>query len=160
MAQTAKAAQRDKFGQQIFDELAALPGSARLTSGQLEAIYALAYARVMQGQYAQALPVFGLLSIYGPTRKHYIAGLALCLQACGRYADAINTYSMLMTLFPGGPEPALQVAECFLALGRLDEARAELGRALRCIAEARGAFDGCKARAHLLMARLSQHAAA
>jgi len=157
MAQTARAAaQRSGFGQRLFDELAALPSSSRLTRGQLEAIYALAYAQVMQGQYAQALPVFGLLAIYGPTQKHYIAGLALCLQKCGRHEDAINTYSMLLTLFPGSPQPALQVAECLLLLGRFDEARAELGRALRCIAEAGGAFDDCKPRAQMLLARLGQ----
>lgn len=152
MSQTqTAAAQRSEFGRKLYDGLEALPSSSRLTNEQLEVIYALAYAHVMQGQYAQALPVFSILATYGPTRKHYLAGLALCLQMCGRYEEAISMYSLMIALYPGNPEPALQVAECHLMLGRPDEARDELDRVLRAIAEAGGAYDSCKPRAQVLM---------
>jgi type III secretion system low calcium response chaperone LcrH/SycD len=152
MMQTLKPeARRSAAGQRLYDDLQALPSGKRLSAGQLEVIYALAYAQFTQGQYAQALPVFGVLSIYGPTRQHYIAGLALCLQMCKRHEDAINVYSMQAVLFPGSPEPALRVAECLLALGRAGEAREELERALRCIAETGGAYDALKARAEMLL---------
>jgi len=147
---TAAAAQRSEFGQKLYEGLEALPSSSRMTNEQLEVIYALAYAHVTQGQYAQALPVFTILATYGPTRKHYIAGLALCLQMCERYEEAISMYSLMATLFPGSPEPALQVAECFLMLGRTDEAHDELERVLRCIAEAGGQYDAWKPRAQVL----------
>jgi type III secretion system low calcium response chaperone LcrH/SycD len=152
MSQTATAAaQRSEFGQKLHDGLEALPSSTRLTGEQLEVIYALAYAQVTQGQFAQALPVFSILATYGPTRKHYIAGLALCLQMCERYEEAINMYSLMATLFPGSPESALQVAECYLMLGRADAAREELDRVLRSIAQAGGEYDVWKPRAQVLM---------
>ena len=141
---------RSPLAQQLYDELQALPAATRLSNEQLEVIYALAYAHVVQGQYAQALPVFSILATYGPTRKHYLAGLALCLEQCERYEEAISMYSLLITLFPGSPEPALQIAECLLMMGRADEAAVELERVLRSIAEAGGQYDTLRPRAQVL----------
>ncbi|KAB0602094.1 SycD/LcrH family type III secretion system chaperone [Castellaniella defragrans] len=141
---------RSRFGQQLYDELQALPSGARLSAEQLEVVYALAYAHVIQGQYAQALPIFSILAIYGPTRRHYLAGLALCLEQCERYEEAIRMYSLLITLFPGSMEPALQIAECLLMLGRTAEAAEELDRVLRGIAESGGRYDALRPRAQLL----------
>ena len=149
MSHTAASA-RSPFGQQLYDGLQALPAHTRLTNEQLEVIYALAYAHVMQGQYAQALPVFSILATYGPTRKHYIAGLALCLEQCERYDEAISMYSLLLTLFPGSPEPALQIAECMLMLGRTTEAADELDRVLHSIAESGGQHDALRPRVQIL----------
>ena len=141
---------RSPFGQQLYDGLRALPASTRLSNEQLEVIYALAYAHVTQGQYAQALPVFSILATYGPTRRHYLAGLALCLEQCERYEEAISMYSLLITLFPGSPEPALQIAECLLMIGRTAEAADELDRVLRGIAESGGRYDALRPRAQVL----------
>lgn len=149
MSQNA-AALRDSFGQQLYDDLQALPSSGRLSAEQLEVIYALAYAHVTQGQYAQALPVFTILATYGPTRKHYLAGLALCLQQCGRYEEAIRMYSLLTVLFPDSPEPALQVVECLLMLGREGEAVDELDRVLYYISQSDGEYESLRPRAHVL----------
>jgi type III secretion system low calcium response chaperone LcrH/SycD len=152
MSLTATAAvSRSQFGQNLFEGLQSLPSSSRMTAEQLEVVYALAYAHVTQGQYAQALPIFSILATYGPTRKHYIAGLALCLQMCERYEEAISMYSLMITLFPGSPEPSLQVVECFLMLGRTDEAREELSRVQIYITEAGGEYDAWKPRAQVLM---------
>lgn len=143
-------ADRSAFGQALYEGLAALPGSQRLTAEQLEVIYALAYAHVAQGQYAQALPLFAFLSQYGPTRKHYLSGLALSLQMTERFEEAICIHSLVGTLFPGSPDSALRVAECQLALGNLDAARAEL-RNVAEFAAASGQHeqDGARARALL-----------
>ena len=141
---------RSPLAQQLYDELQALPAATRLSNEQLEVIYALAYAHVVQGQYAQALPVFSILATYGPTRKHYLAGLALCLEQCERYEEAISMYSLLITLFPGSPEPALQIAECLLMLGRADEAAIELERVLRSIDDAGGRYEALRPRAQVL----------
>ena len=150
---------RSPLAQQLYDELQARPAATRLSSEQLEVIYALAYAHVVQGQYAQALPVFSILATYGPTRKHYLAGLALCLEQCGRYEEAISMYSLLIMLFPGSPEPALQIAECLLMLGRTEEAAAELERVLRCIADADGQYDALRPRAQVLRDLVGRRAA-
>jgi type III secretion system low calcium response chaperone LcrH/SycD len=158
MSQTATAVPRSAFGQKLFDDLQALPASSRLSVEQMEVIYALAYAHVTQGQYAQALPVFSILATYGPTRKHYIAGLALCLQMCERYEEAISMYSLLIMLNPDALEPALQVAECMLMMGRAAEAADELDRVLRAITEAGGRFDALKPRVQVLLGLAARQA--
>lgn len=119
---------RDDFGQQLFDGLQALPSSSRLTPEQLEVIYALAYTHVVQKQYAQALPVFSFLSQYGPTRKHYLSGLGLCLHMVGRHEEAINIYSVVILLFPDSFDAALHVAEAQIALEQFDDALVSLRR--------------------------------
>lgn len=141
---------RSPAAQKLCDDLQALPSSSRLTGEQLEVVYALAYAHVTQGQYAQALPIFAILATYGPTRRHYLAGLALCLEMCGRYEEAILMYSLLTTLFPDGLEPALQVAECQLMLGRFEEAAQDLDQVLARIAESQGRHDALRPRAQVL----------
>lgn len=148
---------RTAFGQALFDGLDSLPGSQRLSAEQLEVIYALAYAHVAQGQYAQALPLFAFLSQYGPTRKHYLSGLALCLQMQARYDEAIRIYSLVGTLFPVAPEATLRVAECQLALAHADEARQSLEQVLAAASED-PAHAGLAPRAQMLLAALGREA--
>lgn len=140
---------RSDLGQQLFDGLSALSSSKRFTSEQLEVIYALAYAHVAQGQYAQALPVFAFLSQYGPTRKHYLYGLALCLQMLNRLDEAINIYSVCVTLFPDAVEATLRIAECQIAAGQREEAGKTLRLLLRYAEEGGGTELAPKAQAML-----------
>lgn len=149
---------RSPLAQKLFEDLQALPSKERLSADELEVIYALAYAHVTQEQYAQALPVFSLLATYSPTSKHYLAGLALCLQMCERYTEAIGIYSLLGTLNPESPEPALQVAECQLMLGHTAEAAEELDRVMRAIAEAGGRHDALKPRTLVLQSLVGSRA--
>lgn len=109
-------------GASLHERLEALPSASRLSSEQLEIVYALAYAHVNQHQYEQALPLFSFLCLYGPTRKHYLVGLALCLQMCERYDDATDIYALILTLYPNHYDAALRTAECQLASGHLDDA--------------------------------------
>ncbi|CUJ53996.1 tetratricopeptide repeat protein [Achromobacter xylosoxidans] len=120
------AMQRDEFGEALYRGLEALPSNDRLTPEQLEVVYALAYAHVAQEQYAQALPVFAFLAQYGPTRKHYLIGLGLCLQMLGRLEEAINIFSLVLTLYPDSLPTALRIAECQLAARQFDQARRTL----------------------------------
>jgi len=136
---------RSKMGQALFDGLEGLPGSKRLTGEQLEVIYSLAYAHVAQNQHAQALPIFAFLCQYGPTRRHYLAGLSLCLHMAGRYQEAVNIQSLQLVLFPTHLEPALQMAESLAALGDAAGAR----DMLRKLAEAGDATLAERARVRL-----------
>jgi type III secretion system low calcium response chaperone LcrH/SycD len=149
--------QRSAFGDQLFDSLAALPGSQRFTADQLEVIYALAYAHVTQRQYAQALRMFAFLSLYGPTRKHYLAGLALCLQMQARYDEAIRIYSLIETLFPVAPDAMLRVAECQLALADAPAARTSL-QMVADYAQANAADSALGERARSLLAMTEKEA--
>ena len=119
---------RSSFGQKLYDGLDGLPSSKRLTAEQLEVIYSLAYAHVVQQQYAQALPMFTFLSQYGPTRKHYLSGLALCLRMQSRFDEAINMYSLVLVLFPDSLDAALHIAESQIGQGELGQARISLSQ--------------------------------
>ncbi|MGE8658751.1 MAG: SycD/LcrH family type III secretion system chaperone [Achromobacter sp.] len=151
MSLSSSATSRSAFGQQLYDGLAALPGSRRLTTDQLEVIYAMAYAHVAQGQYGQALPLFAFLAQYGPTRKHYLVGLALCLQMQQRYEEAIRIHSLIGVLFPLAPEATLRVAECQLALEQIEAARDSLQWVVAA-AQDDGAYAQLGARAASLLA--------
>lgn len=149
---SAVAVQNDRstLGQELYDELQALPAKRRVSSAELERVYGLAYAYVTQGQYSQALPIFRFLMIYSPSTEHYLAGLGICLQMCEAYDEAIDIYSLLGVLSPGNLASALQVAECQLMLGRSGLASEELDRVSRAIAETEGRYDALTPRVLLL----------
>lgn len=115
---TARSAQ----GQHLYDSLEGLACAKRFTHEQLELIYAIAHAHIAQGQYDQALPIFAFLAQYGPTRRHYLYGLALSLQMLGRLDEAIGMYSLCTTLFPGSFEATQRIAQCQVGAGRRDDA--------------------------------------
>lgn len=150
---------RSEFGQRLYDGLAALPGSSRLSAEQLEVIYALAYTHTTQGQYEQALPLYAFLSQYGPTRKHYLTGLAFCLQRVGRHDDAIRIYSLIGTLYPPSIDAALRVAECLLAQEQIEEAHQQLALVVQA-AEESGQHPDVLSRAKSLLALTSAGASA
>ena len=125
-AMATQAVARSDLGQMLWAEFEALPSASRLNAEQLEIIYALAYTHVAQQQYGPALEIFELLCLYGPTRRHYLMGLALCLHKLGHYDKAVNMYCVVLTLYPDTWEAALQMAECQVALGQSDDAQALL----------------------------------
>lgn len=152
---TAAANLRSTFGQKLYDGLDALPSNKRLSAEQLEVIYSLAYAHVVQQQYEQALPLFTFLSQYGPTRKHYLSGLALSLRMVGRYAEAINIYSLVLVLFPDSLEAALHIAESQIGQGERGQARISLSQ----LVEASEGNPDLQNRARALLELLSRGAA-
>lgn len=122
---------RGEFGAHVYRSLADLPSSQRFSGEQLEVIYGMAYAHVVQKQYRQALPIFSFLAQYGPTRKHYWAGMALCLNMIGRHEEAESIYGLNDLLFPASPDSALHMAECQIAAGKLAQAHETLTAVLR-----------------------------
>lgn len=122
---------RSAHGQHLYDSLENLPSSKRFTRDQLELIYALAHAHIVQRQYDRALPIFAFLAQYGPTRRHYLYGLALSLQMLGRLDEAIGMYSLCTTLFPGSFEATQRIAQCHVGAGRRDDACRTLESLLR-----------------------------
>ena len=92
---SAQPAPASDFGDALRTGLEALPSSHRFTPEQLEVLYALAYAHMQQQQWRQALNLFAFLSQYGPTRRHYLAGLAQCLRMAERHEEAINIWTLV-----------------------------------------------------------------
>lgn len=123
--------ERSEEGKALYEGFCDFESSRRFSHEQLEVIYALAYAHIAQAQYGQALPIFAFLAQYGPTKKHYIYGLALCLQMQGRLEEAINIYSLCVTLFPDCIEATQRIAQCQVSSNDHEGARATLDMLLR-----------------------------
>lgn len=122
MSHNTASIERSESAQTLYEGLENLPSAKRFTREQLEVIYAMAYAHIAQGQYAQALPIFAFLAQYGPTRRHYLYGLALSLQMVGRLEEAISIYSLCSLMYPDSFEAAQRLAQCQISAGRRDEA--------------------------------------
>lgn len=122
MSHTHTSIERSESAQVLHERLEKLPGTKRFTGEQLDVFYAMAYAHVAQHHYGQALPIFAFLAQYGPTRRHYLYGLALCLQMLGRLEEAISMYSLCALLFPDSFEAAQRLAQCQVSAGRREQA--------------------------------------
>lgn len=130
-----KAMARSAPAQAVFEGLEDLPSSKRFTAEQLEAIYALAYAHLAQGQYNQALPLMAFLAQYGPTKRQYLYGLALSLQMLHHLDEAITMYSLCVVLYPDSYEAVQRIAQCHVSAGRPEAARLALGDLLNVARE-------------------------
>lgn len=93
-------------------QLEALPSSRKLSFSDTEAIYADAYALVVQGRFVDALKRFGLLILYRPSEANYWAGLGVCNQKLGRYDEAVSAFAFAANIEPQEPEYMLSIAEC------------------------------------------------
>lgn len=138
------------FAQAYFFEVGELEASRRFTAEQLEVIYAMGYADITQKKWDSALCIFSFLSLYGATRRHYLAGLATCLQMLGRWDEAIDIWSLVLTLFDDSLEPMLQIAYCQLAAGQRDVAVTSL----RQLDQALDEVDTLKPRVTALLEQL------
>ena len=150
--------ERSELDQKLYADLESLDSSRRFTTEQLEIIYALGYAHIAQAQYGQALPIFAFLAQYGPTKRHYIYGLALCLQMEKRLEEAINIYSLCATLFPDCIEATQRIAQCQVSADDHVAARMTLSRLLR-YAQASGDNDLIK-NTQAMLSRVASSASA
>ena len=96
--------------------------SDRLSDGQANSIYAAAYHMSQQGKHEQASTLFALLSMYCPREPKYTRSVAICFRKMRRYEDAIRYFAKTMELRPDNFEPAFQLVECMLLMGRRDDA--------------------------------------
>ena len=141
----------DIFAEEFRAGFEELPCSRRFTPEQLEVLYGLGYAQAQLEQWEKALPIFTFLSQYGPTRQHYLAGLALCLQKLRRYDEAINIYSLMLVLFADRLDPSLRIAECQLAQGLVADAMVTLRQLDKALPD----DDRLKTRTRALLQHLS-----
>lgn len=146
----------------LQDALEALPSSARLSSADTGAIYALARQLAVQGRYETAYRYFSLLTLYKPTDVTYLQGLALCYRMLERYDEALHVYAFLATIDDGNPEHTVAIAECLMLQREFDEALQTVELVLRfCQENAADAADTpAGRRAQVLKERLSQGATA
>lgn len=93
---------------------------------RLEAYYALGYNAFRCGrlQDAQLLFSFILMNNHLDGRTHKALGLTF--QAMRQFEQALKSYGAASLMAMTDPEPPVRIAECLLALGRIDEASGAL----------------------------------
>ncbi|HZY20508.1 MAG TPA: tetratricopeptide repeat protein [Ramlibacter sp.] len=135
---------------ELKDALEALPGSARLSNADVEAVYALAHQLVAQARYETAFRYFSLLTLYRPTEVRYLRGLALCHRMLERYGEAMNVYAFLATIEPHEPQHSLDIAECLLLQRDLEEARRTVELVIRYCQQGAAGGERVRKRAEAL----------
>jgi len=94
-----------------------------VSSDMLEGVYALAYDFYQKGQLDDAETFFRFLSVYDFYNADYAMGLAAVLQMKKEYDKAISTYAVAQILDNRSDKPMFHMAQCHLALGKLQLAR-------------------------------------
>jgi type III secretion system low calcium response chaperone LcrH/SycD len=93
------------------------------TPDTLEALYSLAYNLYSQAKYEEAMGIFSFLLTANHFDRRFFSGFAACLHMQRRYQDALKYYGIASTLDLTDPEPVMQSAQCYLALGNRAMAR-------------------------------------
>jgi type III secretion system low calcium response chaperone LcrH/SycD len=93
-----------------------------ITSDELDAVYALAYTEYGQHHFEKAEKLFTFLCLYDHRQQKHWMGLGACRQQLGQLKPAAQAFMLAGILEPDDPTPPLQLGECLLALGSLDEA--------------------------------------
>jgi type III secretion system low calcium response chaperone LcrH/SycD len=125
MTNTAPAPADSLIGR-LRQSLEALDSSSRLSRTDTEAIYAMAYNLVTQGQIELANGYLSLLTLYAPTNTKYLSGLALTYKLLKAYDAALSVYTFAAALEPRQPKHMLALAECQMLQGDGDGARESL----------------------------------
>ncbi|MEI2260076.1 SycD/LcrH family type III secretion system chaperone [Stenotrophomonas indicatrix] len=94
-----------------------------ISDDQLEGVYALAYNFYHNGQLDDAETFFRFLSMYDFYSADYAMGLAAVQQMKKQYDRAISTYALAQILDNRSDQPMFHMAQCHLALGKLELAR-------------------------------------
>jgi type III secretion system low calcium response chaperone LcrH/SycD len=146
--------QTSPFGRFVA-ELDALESSKRFSSADLETIYTLAYNLYSGGRYDEALRYFAFLTLYRPTDRKFLLGLAATQQAGRAYEAAIQTYAFITLLDPTDPGPTLRIGECLMQMGQLEEARDSFNMVV-AVAGSGSTHAAAKARAQGLLDVISK----
>ena len=109
-----------------FGNGATLRAMRGLSDEEMEAIYAMGVNFYKAGNYADAEKVFRFLTLFDHLNSRYWTGLGSLRQVQRQFAAAIEAYRFASFLDLENPKPMYYAAECHLALGQKDEARAAL----------------------------------
>lgn len=99
---------------------------AEVTDEEMEAAYATALNLINSSKFDQAEKAFAFLGYMNQYEGKYWLGLGVARQMQQKYDEAVKAYATAGVYDVGNPIPPLRAAECFVALGRLDEAEQSL----------------------------------
>ena len=128
---------------------------ARISDDEMEAAYAVAFSLVNQGQYDEAEKLLSWLAGLDQFEAKYQLGIGLCRQQMGRLEGAIQAFATVGILDATNPIAPLRAAECYLQLGKLEEARSGL-RAAQHWASGRAEHAAIGERARVLLDSLER----
>jgi type III secretion system low calcium response chaperone LcrH/SycD len=97
-----------------------------LKAEELEPLYALGFSLYNQARWSEGLKVFSFLAYHSHLEQRFHVGRAACLQMLKQHEDALRAYGMAYLLDAEDPSVSLHIAECFIALGRKEDARGVL----------------------------------
>ena len=106
----------------INEEGHILKDFAGVTDDEMEALYAVALQEFDAGKFEDAENRFLLLCRLDHYSGRFWLGLGATRQMMKRYQDAINAYALAGVHDGENPVPGLRAAECYLALGDLENA--------------------------------------
>jgi type III secretion system low calcium response chaperone LcrH/SycD len=95
---------------------------AGVSDDEMEALYAVALQEFDAGKFEDAELRFALLCRLDHYSGRFWLGLGATRQMMKRYKDAINAYALAGLHDGENPVPGLRAAECYLAVGDLDNA--------------------------------------
>lgn len=120
---------------------------------ECEALYAYGYTLYAQAKYEDAFKIFARLVTFDHMDSRYQMALASAMQMTRRYEAALQQYVIVTVMRVDDPAPVFHCAECLIALGRPEEARASLELVAETLCGA-GRHDAIKARAEALLGTL------
>ncbi|MBK8896534.1 MAG: SycD/LcrH family type III secretion system chaperone [Candidatus Competibacteraceae bacterium] len=158
MAVTQKAEQAIGFGTEelgkVVDALLATGGTLGAIRGldhqDFEAIYSVGYSLYNQGKYADAEHLFKFLCFYDHLEKKNWMGLGSSRQMCKDFDGAIQAYSYMALLDVANPYPPLHAGDCYLALGKLEEAESGFFAAVHWAGD-KPEYKAARSRAEVLL---------
>ena len=126
-----------------------------LTDKQMEAFYSVAYNLYQSGKFEDSHQIFKLLCFYDHLELKYWMGLGACRQMTQNYDGAVQAYAQAAMLDIENPQVPLHAADCFLAMGRMEEADSALTAALH-FSEGKPQYAAVRNRAEVMQQLLNK----
>lgn len=123
-----------------------------ITHEELEAVYNVGRTYYTTGNIGEAEKVFEFLCLMQHTDPKYQIALGAVRQLKKEFPAAIRNYACAMMLDMHQPKPHFHAAECYLALGDLDNAESGALSLLDCCPAGAGKNDIYRAKAEKLLA--------
>jgi type III secretion system low calcium response chaperone LcrH/SycD len=93
-----------------------------LDDEKINALYSIGHYQYTQGKYKEAFKTFQIIVLNDHLNRRAIKALGSCLQMLKFYEDAMKQLAIAVYMEPSDPGPALQIAECMLALNNKKDA--------------------------------------
>ncbi len=115
-----------EIAKRVMEEPVTLRDLKGITTDEMEAVYSLGFNFYNTGRYDDAEKVFKFLVMFDHMSPKYWMGLAAVQQVKKDYASATTSYAYASFLDIHDPKPQYHAAECFLAMGDVENATSAL----------------------------------